>query len=123
MIGAGRLPVEQAVRLLSGRLPAIAGDRVELRTNALAISGVDWSAEVVVAPDPWRVVEVRADTGEASAWRIELGDHSGSVPKSVHVERADGQWARLELVRRQIIGPGPLPELPDLPVCTAEDRR
>ncbi len=117
MIGAGGLPVEQAVWLLSGRLPAAAGDRIDVGEDGLEITGRDWSAHVVVARDPWRVLEVRADTPAATAWRIELDDHTGSIPKSVFVKRADGEWARLELVRRETIGTVALPELPDLPVC------
>ena len=118
MIGAGALPVEQAVWLLSGRLPAAAGDRIEVRDHGLEITGRDWSAHVVVARDPWRVLEVRADTRDSTAWSIELGNHTGSIPKSVFVERADGEWARLELVRRETIGGAALPALPDLPVCS-----
>jgi len=117
VIGAGGLPVEQAVWLLSGRLPAAAGDRVEVAEGGLEITGDDWSAHVVVARDPWRVLEVRADAHDTTAWRIELDDHTGSIPKSVFVERADGEWARLELVRREGTGGAALPDLPDLPAC------
>jgi hypothetical protein len=123
MIGAGGLPVEQAVRLLSGRLPAAAGDRIDVRAGGLEITGEGWSARVTVTGDPWRVLEVRAGNGADAAWRIELGDHTGSIPKAVYVERSDGDWARLTLVRRETTGNDALPELPDLPVCTAEDLR
>lgn len=117
MIGAGGLPIEQAVWLLSGRLPAAPGDRIEIGDGGLEITGEDWSAHVVVARDPWRVLEVRSDTRGATAWRIELADHTRSLPKSVFVERADGEWARLELVRRETTPGAELPDLPDLPVC------
>lgn len=109
--------MEHAVWLLSGRLPAAAGDRIEVAAGGLEIAGADWTARVAVARDPWRVVEVRAGADGAPAWRIELSDHTGPIPKAVTVERSDGEWARLELVRRETTGARALPELPELPVC------
>jgi hypothetical protein len=120
VVGAGGLPVEQAVRLLAGRLPAVDGDVVRIGSGQLEVDGTTWSARVTVAGDPWRVLEVRSGTRAAEAWSITLGEHTGALPKEIRIERADGQWARLELIRRQLTGLGPLPDLPDLPPCTGD---
>jgi hypothetical protein len=121
VLGAGRLPLAQAILLLAGRLPAMAGDRVSITPDGeLEVVGLDWSARVAVAADPWRVVEVRAVTRGEPAWRISLSDHDGHVPTEIRIDRSDGDWARLKLVRLVFTVGGALPPLPDLEVCEPE---
>jgi len=121
-LGVAALPLPEAVRLLGGRLPAVVGDRVSVRPDGrLLVEGKDWSAEVEVAPDPWRVVSVAEGTAGDGGWKIELGDHTASVPGRVYVRREDGRWAELELIRLEWRNGGELPPLPELPFCTRDD--
>ncbi len=118
VLGAGRLPLAEAILLLAGRLPAKDGDRVSITSDGeLEVVGLDWSARVAVAADPWRVVEVRAVTRGEPAWRISLADHDGPVPTEIRIDRSDGDWARLKLVRLVFTNGGALPPLPDLELC------
>ena len=120
-LGVSAMPLPQAVRLLGGRLPAIAGDRVVERTDGrLEITGDAWGALVTVAPEPWRVtaVDELTPTGEAG-WRVLLRGHSGSVPGTVRIEGAQRGWAELELVRLEWDGGNGLPDEPRLPPCGA----
>lgn len=119
-LGVTAMPLPQAVRLLGGRLPATAGDRVVERPGVgFEVVGDGWRALVTIAPDPWRVTEVDelAPLG-ASGWRIRLRDHTVSVPGAVRIEGPDRGWAELELVRLEWGGSG-LPDEPDLPPCGA----
>lgn len=117
VLGLSAMPLAQAVRLLGGRLPVGPGDSVLVSSDGLLrIDGGGWSGTVAVAPAPWRVVRVE-DAGENGAWWVELGDHGGSIPHTVRVERRDGPWARLELRRLEWKGDQALASLPDLPPC------
>lgn len=119
-LGVAAMPLPQAVRLLSGRLPATGEDWVAPREDGrVLVEGLDWAALVTVAADPWRVVLVEQIDTEDRGWRFELSDHSLSVPGFVRVENADGRWAELELVRLEWSEGGELPSLPDLPLCSA----
>lgn len=113
--GVATLPLPQAMRLLGGRLPALQGDRVTVEEGGwLRISGVGFSFSVRVAPDPWRVVEVR-EVGEG--WRILLDEHTQALPGFVRLEHPQRRWAELELVKLQWDSFDELPPLPDLPRC------
>jgi hypothetical protein len=117
-LGAAAMPLPQAVRLLGGRLPAVAGDRVDERPGVgFEVAGEGWRALVEVAPGPWRVTEVSelAPAG-TSGWRIRLGDHTRSVPGRVRIDGAGRGWAELELVHLEW-GGSVLPGEPDLPPC------
>ena len=117
VLGLSAMPLAQAVRLLGGRLPVGPSDSVLVSSDGLLrIDGGGWSCTVGVAPAPWRVVRVE-DAGENGAWWVELGDHGGSIPHTVRVERRDGPWARLELKRLEWKGGQELASLPDLPPC------
>jgi len=119
VIGVGRLPLPEAVRLLGGRLPAVAADRVEaVEDGRLLVGGEGWACRVSVAPDPWRVMMVEEVTvGDRRGWRLRLDDHTSSLPGFVRVDRSDGRWAELQLVRLQWNEATELPPLPDLPEC------
>lgn len=120
--GLTGLPLDRAARLLGGRLPAMGDDRVE-RTAAgeLLVTGDGWRAAVGVAPDPWRVVTVRdARPGVEPGWSLAVTDHTLSLPKQLRIERADGEWAELEVVGLEWDTVTELPPLPDLPPCDAE---
>ncbi len=119
VLGLGALPMAQAVRLLGGRLPAMDGDTVEAGADGrLEIFGAGWAARVRVAPDPWRVVAVDALTaGDAGGWRIELGEHTSTVPGAIRVTNSDGRWAELELSRLEWPPNPSLPALPNFPRC------
>lgn len=119
VIGVARLPLPQAVRLLGGRLPALEGDRIEVSTGGwIEIHGDGWSCRSRVAGDPWRVVEVDGPFGaEPPVWRLRLSHHTSSLPGSIRLDRSDGDWAELELVRLEWNSVKELPELPELPVC------
>lgn len=121
VLGIAAMPLPQAVRLLIGRLPAVADDRLTPRTDGrIFVEGQGWGAFVTVRDDPWRVVSVEEGRDRGPGWRLELGDHSLSVPGSVRVENGDGRWAELELVRLEWNDGGELPSLPDLPYCVGE---
>jgi len=119
-LGLPGLPLDRAARLLAGRLPTAAGDAVEPGGNGdLVVSGDGWRARVGVAPDPWRVVTV-ADARPAAggpSWRVSVSDHTLSLPREIRVDRADGDWAELELVGLEWNTVDALPALPDLPPC------
>ncbi len=119
VFGFRALPLPQAARLLAGRLPAEDDDRVVvLPTGQLRIDGRGWGAVVRLAPDPWRVVEVRQRDGEDLAgWRVEISEHAGSVPTALEVTGADGRWVRLAAVQIQWSTVDELPPLPELPRC------
>jgi hypothetical protein len=119
-LGVRAMPLPQAVRLLGGRLPAAAADRVVDRPGVgFEVVGDGWSALVTVAPEPWRVTAVdELVPAGASGWRIRLRDHTVSVPGAVRIEGPDRGWAELELVRLEW-GGGGLPDEPDLPPCGA----
>ncbi len=110
--GLGVLPPGAALRLLAGRLPGGEVVPVEPHAGLLELEGRGWAARVVVAGPPWRVTRMEGLSG----WRIELGEHTAAVPGWVRVERADGEWFELRLVRLEW-GGGALPPLPDLPPC------
>ena len=120
VLGVGRLPLEPMLRLLVGRLPAAEGDAVSAADGGFVVRGLAWQARVEVAPGPWRVTRVVGQAGgRHDAWRIALASHHGAVPGEIRIDRDDGRWARLELVRL-VLGPvAALPDLPDLPDCGA----
>jgi hypothetical protein len=119
VLGVATLPVNTAVRLLGGRLPATEAESVTLATDEnLTVNGAGWSAVVRLATDPWRVVEVReVDPASGDGWRIELSDHTSSVPGLVLLEHPDGRWAELDLARLEWPQQASLPDLPDFPSC------
>jgi len=117
VLGVSAMPLAQAVRLLAGRLPAGQSDSVAVSTDGrLRIAGEGWECTVEVAPDPWRVVRVEDARGPGE-WRVDLSDHVGSTPRAVRVERREGPWARLELVRMEWNRSQQLAPLPNLPAC------
>jgi len=120
-LGVSAMPLPQAVRLLGGRLPAAAGDRVVERADGrLEVVGDGWRALVTVAPEPWRVIAVdELAAGGGDGWRVLLRDHTGSVPGGARIDGADRGWAELELVRLEWDGGGGLPDEPGLPPCGA----
>jgi len=121
VLGVAAMPLPQAVRLLIGRLPANADDRLTPGNDGrILVEGQGWRAFVTVRAEPWRVVLVEESGNRGTGWRLELGDHSLSVPGSVRVENGDGRWAELELVRLEWNDGGELPSLPDLPHCVGE---
>ena len=117
-LGVGALPLPQAVLLLGGRLPAGEGDEVVAGEDGrIVVRGRGWSANVEIAADPWRVVQVEDAESIAPTWRLSLSDHSSSVPGAMRIEKADGRWAELELVRLEWKDGEDLPPLPELPLC------
>ena len=123
-LGVAAMPLLQAVRLFTGRLPAIGDDWIAPREDGrILIEGSRWAALVTIAADPWRVVSVEQVGAQGGGWRIELSDHSLSVPGFIRVENADGRWAELELVRLEWSKGRELPALPDLPLCVNESKR
>lgn len=120
VLGVRAMPLPQAVRLLGGRLPALPGDEVSNFAGGLVVTGRGWSAEVRVAPDPWRIVSVRNATRSDSGWKLDLEEHTGSVPGRIRIAR-EGRWAELELVRLEWNQGTVLPETPDLPACVMKD--
>lgn len=123
-LGVAAMPLPQAVRLMVGRLPAIAGDEVsENPDGRLLVSGRGWTALVSVAPDPWRVVAVEDGNPDVAGWKISLDDHNGSLPGQIRVKKTGGRWAELDLVRLEWSPSAQLPALPDLPLCVFKDRQ
>ena len=118
VLGISAMPLPQAVRLLAGRLPAADGDRVSIRADGrLLVEGVGWKAVIELAPEPWRVMSAAEERAGDGGWKIELSDHTASVPGVVRVQRENGRWAELELVKLEWKDTGELPLLPELPVC------
>lgn len=119
VLEVGALPLPRAVLLLAGRLPALQGDRVEIvGDGGLRVVGDGWQGLVFVAEDPWRVTSVEdRTTGEDKGWRIQLRDHTSSLPGWMKVTGADGRWAELELIRLQWGTIDTLPPMPELPWC------
>lgn len=119
VLGVGALPLAQAARLLGGRLPAADNDEIGLeKDGSLTIDGAGWAATVRIAAEPWRVVEVQEHRAVGNGgWRLELDDHTSSVPGRVRLEHADGRWAELDLTRLEWPEEPTLPPLPDFPLC------
>jgi hypothetical protein len=119
VLGVSNLPLPHAIRILAGRLPAVEGDRVEVREDGrLQVEGSTWSGLVSVMPDPWRVVSVEDVTeGEGIGWNVNLRDHTASIPGWLRVKGADGRWAELELVRLQWNTATELPQVPNIEPC------
>lgn len=123
-LGVAAMPLPRAVRLLGGRLPAHADDRLTGHDDGrIGIEGFGWSALVTVGAAPWRVLEVEEGGSRKGRWRIVLRDHTLSVPGSLRLENADGRWAELELVRLEWNDGVVLPALPDVPPCLPEPGR
>ena len=127
-LGVAAMPLPQAVRLMCGRLPAIAGDEISESTDGrLLVTGRGWSALVTVSPDPWRVVAVEDATRDGARWRLSLSDHITShifpVPGEIRVEKIGGRWAELELVGLEWKQAAQLPPLPNHPPCVLEGRQ
>ncbi len=117
-LGSGRLPLPELVRLLGGRLPAVAGDRVAPGSGGgVAVRGEDFSCTVEVRPDPWRVVAVSGPAGERPAWRIELSGHTSSLPGRIRAWWGDDGRVELVLVRLEWNTVRELPRLPAMPPC------
>jgi hypothetical protein len=114
-LGVGGIPMGQAARLLGGRLPALADDRVQVGADGwVRVAGSGWGCRVRIAAEPWRVEEVAG-----ASWRVRLAEHTGSLPGFVRLER-DGQGAvELRLVRLEWPESPALPEVPELPPCPA----
>ena len=118
-LGVAAMPLPQAVRLLSGRLPALPDDWISLHEDGqILIEGLGWAALVRVAANPIRVVSVEEVGGPGQGWRVELGEHTLSIPGYVRVENPNGRWVELRLVRLEWNEVEELPSLPDLPPCT-----
>jgi hypothetical protein len=114
-LGVAGLPLAQAARLLGGRLPALANDRVDAGENGwVRIAGAGWDCRARVAAGPYRVEEV-----VGGGWRIRLSEHTGSLPGFVRLERDEHGAVELRLVRLEWPEAQTLPELPDLPPCTS----
>ncbi len=113
-LGLGNLPLNRAVLLLGGRVPAVDGDQVNVlgREQLLEINGASWWSVAELALEPPRIVSLRGED-----WEVELDKHTSSVPGNVRFETPFGDWAELELVRLQWEFSGELPALPDLPAC------
>ena len=124
-LGVPALPIARVARLLAGRLPAVPADDVEaIGDGEVVVRGGDGDCRVTLAAEPWRVTAVAAGDGSERSprWRLELSDHSGSVPGAVGVTTADGRWAELQLARLEW-GTAALPELPaGLPPCAEVER-
>jgi hypothetical protein len=118
VLGLRAMPLAQAARLLAGRLPTCAGDEIAaLGDRKLRLRGAGWEAAATVEADPWRVAEIRELGVVSDGWRIELADHTRSVPGRVTVTNTDGRWAELELSRMEWPQRQVLPKLPDFPPC------
>lgn len=125
VLGVGNLPLPHMARLLGGRLPAIEGDEIEVRQDGrLRVVGPAWQGLVELADDPLRVVGVEDQSAAAEMrWRVELRDHTSSVPGWLRVRGAEGRWAELELVRLEWNQDADLPPVPELPACGGEPRK
>jgi len=118
LLGGSGLPMPQAVRLLGGKLPAVATDqRTLLSEGRVLITGQGWAAVVTVQPSPWRVVAVSSPPQDVVRWRVDLTAHQGSVPGAVRFEHSSGSWAELTLIRLEWRTPERLPRIPELPWC------
>ncbi|NOZ79204.1 MAG: hypothetical protein GXP48_08525 [Acidobacteria bacterium] len=119
----GHMPLAELARLLGGRLPAAAGDRIEIEPGGgVIVRGTGWSCRVTVARDPWRVTRVNGPAGTVPpSWRIRLGRHTSSLPGFLHAEWGHGKWAELKLVRLEWNTGEELPPLPDLPPCSGRE--
>ncbi len=123
-LGVAAMPLPQAVRLFAGRLPTFGDDWVAPHEDGrILIEGLRWAALVTVAAEPWRVVLVEQVGARGRGWRIELSDHSLSVPGFIRVKNADGRWAELKLVRLEWHEGGELPSTPELPLCANKPKR
>jgi hypothetical protein len=122
VLGVGNLPLPHMVRLLAGRLPAIEGDTIEVGNDGrIRVTGPTWRGAVDLEQDPWRVVGVEdLSAGTGAGWRVNLRDHTSSVPGWLRVLGADGRWAELELVRLEWHQGAGLPPVPELPLCAEE---
>jgi len=120
VLGIGAMPLPQAVLLLGGRLPAVAGDTVTTTENShFLITGEGWAADVKVASEPWRVMTVH-EVGKKPGWSIILGNHTGSLPGSIRLKTSNRRWAELELIRLEWHEGADLPALPEMPWCVAD---
>ena len=109
----GELPLDRAVRLLGGRLPALTEDSIlQGDRSSVEIVGEDWRTLVDLESDPWRIVRVTGD-----GFEVVLDRHTASVAGRLRLSGTDGDWAELELVRLQWELAGEAPDLPDLPYC------
>ncbi len=123
-LGVAAMPLPQAVRLLGGRLPALADDWISLHEDGqILIEGARWAALVRVAANPIRVISVEEVGATDHGWRIELGEHTLSIPGFVRVDNPNGRWAELRLVRLEWNEGEELPPLPDLPFCGGQTER
>jgi hypothetical protein len=119
VFGVASLPMSQALRLLSGRLPSIKGDRIAFgENNTLAVTGDHWKARIWLEEGPWRVVRVEDALNPAEAlWSVDLSDHTSTVPGKIRFEHVQTGWAELELVSLQWNQLEALPAAPQLPLC------
>ena len=119
VLGVGALPLEQAARLLGGRLPAVPGDEVRPDGDGVVVVlGAGSVATIRLASDPWRVMEVWVHRADREVdWHLELSDHTSSVPGKIRLEDPDGKWAELELKRLEWPDEASLPDLPAFPPC------
>lgn len=118
VLGIAAMPMPQAVRLLSGRLPAVPADRLAWSDDGrLEVVGNGWAATIVLAANPWRVVSVSESTPSGKGWRLELSDHDGPVPGTIGIKKPGQRWVELELVRIEWKDGRALRELPNLPDC------
>jgi hypothetical protein len=123
-LGVAAMPLPQAIRLLSGRLPALADDWVSRHEDdQILVEGRGWAALVRVAANPIRVISVDEVGGTDEGWHIELDEHTLSIPGLVRVENPNGRWVELRLVRLEWNEGGKLPPLPDLPFCSGQLER
>lgn len=113
-LGLGNLPLDRAILLMGGRLPALEGDLVRQLggDQVLEIVSEDWWSAAEMAFEPSRISSLRGED-----WSVSLDDHTSSVPGKIRIEMPAGEWAELELVRLQWEFSGDLKPLPDLPLC------
>lgn len=124
VLGVAAMPMPQAIRLLSGRLPVLDGDHLRwLDDGRLQVDGAGWAATLTISPDPWRVLSVAESTASGKGWRLELSEHEQSVPGRIGIKKPGQRWVELELVRLEWRDGRILPTLPDLPECGAADRQ
>lgn len=113
-LGLGAFGLQRIIAMLGGRLPAVDGDRIRTIGDGplVEISGDQWASVAELATDPPRIRSMRG-----MDWAVELSDHTASVPGTIRVDRTDGEWAEIELVRLKWEFSGAFPDLPDLPLC------